>query len=39
MNDKDFWPILVFRKLVLSFMKLFFKMAIPSEVNSKISNK
>ena len=38
-KDKAFWPVLVFRKGLLSFKKLFLKLILPSGANSKTSFK
>ena len=39
MKDMAFWPVFVFRKSYLSFKKLFLKLILPSDVNSKTSFK
>ena len=38
-KDKAFWPVFVFRKGCLSFKKLFLKLILPEDANSKTSFK
>ena len=38
-KDKAFWPVFVFQKSHLSFKKLFLKLILPSDANSKTSFK